>query len=115
MASRWPAPGSHASSCGTERRFTCGEATVDREISVDHFFEAETPPRDFATGGRIERSDGGDRIRHLALVVDEKARPAVLDDFGQRARPERDYRRPAGQRLHRDEAAGLRDEARHEE
>ena len=66
-------------------------------------------------GRTVELVDAVHQEGHLGRVIGQEAVHPVAHDLRQRADPSGDHRRPAGERLDRDQAERLGPRARHED
>ena len=76
-----------------------GEPPVDGEIVVCHALDRESALERRPDLGTVEYGQPAYGRRRLRLVVDNKARDALIDNLGYRARPEGYDRRAAGHRF----------------
>ena len=88
---------------------------VDLLVAAHDGVDAEALLARAAARRGVDLVEPADRRGHRVLVVDDEARPAVLDDLGRRALRERDHRRAAGQRLDHHEAERLGPADRHQQ
>ena len=117
MSSR-PAPGTSPVPVSRSRLVARGSssssADVDRLVAIGHPARREPSMTDVADRRSVQLVDPRHLEGQLRRIVAEEAVDAVADDLGQRPDATGDDRRPAGERLDRDQPERLRPRSRHQ-